>query len=66
VWTAVGFGLGLLVIDIAMWRGVVATFDRERLITGSRAVKTTGVGPGGSVGPGEVRRIRFTGGTDGG
>jgi ABC-2 type transport system permease protein len=58
VWTAVGFGLGLLVIDIAMWRVVAALFDRERLITGSRAVRTTRVGPGDSVGPGGVRRIR--------
>ena len=58
VWTAGGFGLGLLVIDIVMWRGVMATFDRERLITGSRAVKTTGVGPGDSVGRGQVRRIQ--------
>ena len=58
VWTAVGFGLGLLVIDIAMWRVVAAMFDRERLITGSRAVKTTGVSPGDSVGPGQVRRIQ--------
>ena len=58
VWTAVGFGLGLLVIDIAMWRAVVATFDRERLITGFRATKVTGAGPGDRVGPGEVRRIQ--------
>jgi hypothetical protein len=53
----VGFGLGLLVIDIAMWRAVAATFDRERLITGSRAVKTTGAGPGGPP-AGTVRRIQ--------
>lgn len=58
VWTAVGFGLGLLVIDIAMWRVVLAMFDRERLITGFRATKVTGAGPGDSVGPGEVRRIQ--------
>ncbi len=64
-WTAVGFGLGLLVIDIAMWRGVVATFDRERLITGSRAVKTTGVGPGGPP-AGTVRRIQALRGADDG
>jgi len=57
VWTAVGFGLGLLVIDIVMWRGVVATFDRERLITGSRAARTTDLGSGGSP-PGTVRRIQ--------
>jgi ABC-2 type transport system permease protein len=66
VWTAVGFGLGLLVIDIAMWRVVAAMFDRERLITGSRAVKATGVGPGGPP-AGPVRRIQaFGGGDDGG
>jgi len=66
VWTAVGFGLGLLVIDIAMWRAVVATFDRERLITGSRAVRTAGVGPGGPP-TGTVRRIQAFGGAgDGG
>jgi ABC-2 type transport system permease protein len=65
VWTAVGFGLGLLVIDIAMWRVVAAMFDRERLITGSRAVKTTGVGPGGPP-PGTVRRIHAFGGADDG
>ncbi len=58
VWTAVGFGLGLLVIDIAMWRVVAAMFDRERLITGSPAVKVTGVGTGGSAGSSEVRRIQ--------
>jgi ABC-2 type transport system permease protein len=58
VWTAVGFGLGLLVIDIAMWRVVLAMFDRERLITGFRATKVTGAGPGDRVGPGEVRRIQ--------
>jgi hypothetical protein len=55
VWTAVGFGLGLLVIDIAMWRGVVAAFDRERLVTGSRARRSEGVG---AAPLGEVRRIR--------
>ena len=63
VWTAVGFGLGLLVIDIAMWRGVVATFDRERLITGSRPSKATGLGPGGPP-AGTVRRIQAFGGAD--
>ena len=65
VWTAVGFGLGLLVLDIVMWRGVMATFDRERLITGSRAVKTTRVGPGGPP-AGTVRRIQAFGGADDG
>jgi len=57
-WTAVGFGLGLLVIDIAMWRVVAAMFDRERLITGFRATKPPGAGRGGSAAPGEVRRIQ--------
>jgi hypothetical protein len=56
VWTAVGFGLGLLVIDIAMWRAVVATFDRERLITGSRAQRAGGVGA--DARHDEVRRIQ--------
>ena len=65
VWTAVGFGLGLLVIDIAMWRGVVATFDRERLITGSRAAKPAGLGSGGFP-AGTVRRIQTLGGADDG
>lgn len=65
VWTAVGFGLGLLVIDIAMWRVVSAMFDRERLITGARAQRATGgVGPGSP--PGVVRRIPRIGGTEGG
>jgi ABC-type Na+ efflux pump permease subunit len=55
VWTAVGFGLGLLVVDIAMWRVVAAMFDRERLITGTRASRSEGVG---TTPPGEIRRIR--------
>jgi hypothetical protein len=59
----VGFGLGLLVIDIAMWRAVAATFDRERLITGSSATRAAGVGPGGSP-PGTVRRIQTVGAAD--
>jgi len=53
-WTAVGFGLGLLVLDIAMWRVVAAAFDRERLVTGSRATRADGLG---AAAPGEVRRI---------
>ena len=65
VWTGVAFGLGLLVIDIAMWRGVVATFDRERLITGSGARRVPGDG-GHRPSPGEVRQIRRMGGTDDG
>ncbi len=54
-WTAAGFGLGLPVLDIVMWRGVVALFDRERLVTGSRASRSEGAGV---ASPGEVRRIR--------
>jgi ABC-type Na+ efflux pump permease subunit len=65
VWTAVGFGLGLLVIDIVMWRGVVATFDRERLITGSHAAKAAGASPG-DLPAGTVRRIQTFGGADDG
>lgn len=65
VWTAVGFGLGLLVIDIAMWRVVAATFDRERLITGSRAARGAGAGAGGAA-AGTVRRIDTLGGAGGG
>jgi len=36
---AVALALGLLVVDIAAWRLVSQLFDRERLITGSRAVR---------------------------
>jgi ABC-type Na+ efflux pump permease subunit len=53
---AVGFGLGLLVIDIAMWRVVAAMFDRERLITGARAL-AAGAGGDGAQPPGTARRI---------
>ncbi|HYA01243.1 MAG TPA: ABC transporter permease subunit [Candidatus Binatia bacterium] len=64
LWAAIGFGLGLLVLDIAMWRVVAAMFDRERLITGSRA---QGVAvSGGGAPPGQVRRIRAIGGDGGG
>ncbi len=65
VWTAVGFGLGLLVIDIVMWRVVVAMFDRERLITGSHAAKPVAVSPSG-LPAGTVRRIQSLGGVDDG
>ena len=65
VWTAVGFGLGLLVIDIVMWRVVVAMFDRERLITGSHAAKAAGVSPS-ALPAGTVRRIQSFGGADDG
>jgi|SRR5579871_2065057 len=36
---AIGFGLALLVIDVAAWWVVSKMFDRERLITGSSAVR---------------------------
>jgi ABC-2 type transport system permease protein len=63
VGVALGFGIGLLVIDVAMWRVVSAMFDRERLITGRRVQHA-----GGTIGssPGEVRRITRMGGPDGG
>ena len=60
---AVGFGLGFLVIDIAMWRVVAAMFDRERLITGARALAAGGGGGGGRP-PGTVRRIEMVRGGD--
>jgi ABC-type Na+ efflux pump permease subunit len=61
---ALGFGLGLLAIDVVMWRVVSAMFDRERLIIGARA---HGAAAGGiSAPPGQVRRIPRIGGTDGG
>lgn len=41
---ALGFGVGLLVIDISMWRVVSAMFDRERLITGTRVERASGTG----------------------
>lgn len=34
---AVGVGAGLLLIDVFGWRVISALFDRERLVTGSRA-----------------------------
>lgn len=34
---AIGIACALLVVDVAAWRGVSRLFDRERLITGSRA-----------------------------
>lgn len=61
---ALGFGFGLLALDVVMWRVVVGMFDRERLITGARA---QGAASGGiRAQPGEVRRIPRIGGTDGG
>jgi len=50
---AVGFGLGLLLLDVAMWRVVAGMFDSERLITGSRARAALG-----GRGAGPLRRIR--------
>jgi ABC-type Na+ efflux pump permease subunit len=38
---AVAFALVLLVADVALWRAVSAMFDRERLITGAKALKRT-------------------------
>ncbi|HVA20895.1 MAG TPA: ABC transporter permease subunit [Candidatus Micrarchaeia archaeon] len=60
---AVEFGLGLLALDVALWLVVSAMFERERLITGARAQRADGTGGGPH---GEVRRIRRTGGDDGG
>jgi ABC-2 type transport system permease protein len=63
VGVALGFGFGLLAIDVVMWRVVATLFDRERLITGSRATRPPATG--GGEPPGTVRRISMTGGTDG-
>ncbi|MGH9918055.1 MAG: hypothetical protein ACRD6W_04180, partial [Nitrososphaerales archaeon] len=61
---ALGFGFGLLAIDVVMWLVVSAMFDRERLITGIRA---QGAAAGGiRAQSGEVRRIPRVGGTDDG
>jgi ABC-type Na+ efflux pump permease subunit len=38
---SLAFALGLLVADIALWRLVSAMFDRERLITGARALRSS-------------------------
>ena len=61
---ALGFGLGLLAIDVVMWWVVLAMFDRERLITGARA-QGRAWAPGGGAPPGVVRRIPRAGGTGG-
>lgn len=53
---ALGFGLGLLLLDVIMWRAVAAAFDRERLITGAHTRRAAGGDWNGA--PGEVRRIR--------
>jgi ABC-type transport system involved in multi-copper enzyme maturation permease subunit len=61
---AVVFALVLLVADVLVFRAVSAIFDRERLITGARAVRQSS---GGHVAPpGTVRRIPRAGGTDNG
>jgi len=36
---AVVFALVLLTADVALWRIVSAMFDRERLITGAKALR---------------------------
>jgi hypothetical protein len=62
---AVVFALILLVADVILFRVVVALFDRERLITGARALRTSS--GGGQVPPaGAVRQIRRIGGGDDG
>jgi ABC-2 type transport system permease protein len=38
---AVMFAVVLLVADILLWRVVSAMFDRERLITGAKALRPT-------------------------
>jgi hypothetical protein len=65
---AVVFALVLLVADVVLFRIVVALFDRERLITGARALRTPS--GGGQVPPAsavrQIRRIERTGGRDDG
>lgn len=52
---ALAFASGLLVLDIVMWWLVTQMFDRERLITGSRASTSTRAG---EAEPRHIRRIR--------
>ncbi len=59
---AVVFALVLLVADVILFRVVSALFDRERLITGARAQRSSG-GGGHSPPPGVVRHIPRAGGT---
>jgi ABC-type transport system involved in multi-copper enzyme maturation permease subunit len=63
---AVVFALILLVADVILFRIVVALFDRERLITGARALRASSRGgqipPAGAVR--QIRRIERTGGSD--
>jgi ABC-type Na+ efflux pump permease subunit len=49
---AVGIAVGLLVLDVAAWRVVSRLFDRERLVTGTRAqtVRRPATSSGGSGG----------------
>jgi ABC-2 type transport system permease protein len=62
---AVVFALLLLAADVILFRFVAALFDRERLITGARALRAPS--GGGEVPPaGAVRRIPRTGGSDDG
>jgi hypothetical protein len=62
---AVVFALVLLVADVILFRIVSALFDRERLITGARALRQSSTGDHVAP-PGTVRRIPRTGGTDDG
>ncbi|MGA7989185.1 MAG: ABC transporter permease subunit [Candidatus Dormiibacterota bacterium] len=52
---AVAFALGLLAADVVMWRVVSAMFDRERLITGARALRDSS-GDGHAARRGRVQR----------
>ncbi len=62
---AVVFAVVLLVADVILFRIVAALFDRERLITGARALR--GTSGGGQIPPaGAVRRIPRVGGSDNG
>src|SRR4029077_12597350 len=63
---AVIFAVVLLVADVILFRIVSALFDRERLITGARALRPPRGGGQSLPPPGTVRRIPRTGGTDDG
>ena len=58
---ALAFALGLLAADVVLWRVVSAMFDRERLITGARAVRADRSDVQGPP-SGTVRQIRVSGG----
>ena len=62
---AVVFALVLLVADVILFRIVAALFDRERLITGARALRSSRGGRAAPQ-PGAVRRIPRTTGSDDG